>query len=41
MYGLKMPLLGVDLTGEKVYESAIQYFDSLLNEYEEILEGGE
>lgn len=34
-------ILGVDLTGEKVYESAIQYFDSLLNEYEEILEGGE
>lgn len=34
-------ILGVDLTEEKVYESALEYFDSLLNEYELILEGGE
>ena len=33
-------ILGVDLTEEKVYERALEFFDSLLNEYEMILEGG-
>ena len=33
-------ILGVDLTEDKVYERAISFFDSLLDEYEAILEGG-
>ena len=33
-------VLGIDLTEDKVYERAIEFFDSLLNEYENILEGG-
>ena len=34
-------ILGIDLSNQKVYESAIQYFDEMLNKFETIKNGSE